>query len=230
MSSFRYETTYQKFLPFIKRPEKKSNNKKKITKQKIFMSQGEELKEKQLMSKQNKEEIRIEIPTDQLTKQINVDESEKDSKIEDKSLNKGKIQEKATNIEIEDDSSTTQIFDDYFTTENINRYEGFIKKKMKKYNLDLMDGNEENEFGIKKKKLDFRNEEILRSNLSETFRKEMPTKIKLYKCVIWRNIAPGVNEDTIKHILHRSGSQGGFVKKLAKNPALKSSKKSNENK
>jgi hypothetical protein len=44
------------------------------------------------------------------------------------------------------------------------------------------------------------------------------TKIKIYKCVLWKNIYPYVNEDTIKSFIRRSGSQlfekGGFVFKL----------------
>jgi hypothetical protein len=44
------------------------------------------------------------------------------------------------------------------------------------------------------------------------------TKIKIYKCVLWKNIYPYVTEDTIKGFIRRSGSQlfekGGFVIKL----------------
>ena len=44
------------------------------------------------------------------------------------------------------------------------------------------------------------------------------TKIKIYKCVLWKNIYPYVTEETIKGFIRRSGSQlfekGGFVIKL----------------
>ena len=135
------------------------------------------------------------------------------------------------NIRIDDDNSSGQVASEHLTSEDVNKYKSFRKKKNKKYNLDIVGQNEdENEIGISQK-IEIRHQNSLRSNLSESFLRGMPTKIKVYKCVIWRNIAPGVNEDTIKNILHRSGSQilkkGGFIVKLSKKPLLKTSKKSN---
>ncbi len=60
-------------------------------------------------------------------------------------------------------------------------------------------------------------------NISKTFKRSSlkPTKIKVFKCVVWKNTDPTIDEDTLKTILHRSGSQiferGGFVLKLPKN-------------
>ena len=231
MTSPKYETIQQKkFYKFTQNREEASNNNEEIIKrQNLFMTKAEVLKENELM-KPKKEGFKIDMISQEIqdfTKGKLVDDSEDDSKLGDKNLNKRKVHKKDMNIEIDDDDSTAQIITDYFNTEDVNKYEGFIKKKKQKYNMDLIDQNkEENEFGIKKKKLIFRNEENLKTTLSESFINGMPTKVKVYKCVIWRNIRPGVNEDTIKHILQRSGSQRGLAVNLdKKKPILKSSKK-----
>jgi len=50
------------------------------------------------------------------------------------------------------------------------------------------------------------------------------TKIKIYKCVIWKNTNPNIDENTIKNIIRRSGSQilnnGGFVINLSRHNSL----------
>ena len=53
-----------------------------------------------------------------------------------------------------------------------------------------------------------------------TSKRLLPTKVKVYKCVIYKNFDPNFNEEMIKTMLHRNGSQilenGGFVVKLPK--------------
>ena len=48
----------------------------------------------------------------------------------------------------------------------------------------------------------------------------LPTKIKIYKCLIYKNFDPNVNEETIKTAIKRNGShmfdKGGFFFKLNK--------------
>ena len=81
-----------------------------------------------------------------------------------------------------------------------------------------------NEF--KDKNNAFSQKDNLISKLSEAFQRDgLPTKIKIYKCVVWKNSDPKVNEDTIKNFIHRSGSEllnkGGFVMKLPQNKSFK---------
>ena len=222
MTSPKYETAKKnKFIRFTQTPEEAINNEVTMKKQSLFLSGTEELKENELIRKPRREDYRIEIPSQKFTKGKIEDESEEDSKFRDKGLYKGK--KIKMNIRIDDDNSSGHVASEHFTSENVNKYENFRNKRNKKYNLDLIGRNgEENEFGIKSQKIDLRHKGSLKSNLSESFLSGIPTKIKIYKCVIWRNIAPGVNEDTIKQILHRSGSQilkkGGFVVKLKKKP------------
>ena len=157
------------------------------------------------------------------------DESEEDFKFGDKGLYKRK--KIKMNIRIDDDNSNRQVTSEHFTSEDVNKYESFRNKKYKKYNLDLIGRNEgENEFGNINQKIELRHKGSLRSYLSESLLRGVPTKIKIYKCVIWRNIAPGVNEDTIRNILHRSGSQILKKEKWTKNSLLKSSNITNKDK
>ena len=110
---------------------------------------------------------------------------------------------------------------DYVDTDKFN----MIKKKKNKYRLYGSDEEEEGDYNTKKRDLTYKYNDTLISNLSESFSKGRPTKIKIFKCVVWRNVSPGVNEDTIKNILRKSGSQifekGGFVVKLPKEKAEK---------
>jgi len=215
----------KKFSRFLQTPDE-AYKEEKISKKKLFMSQTEEQKEKELIGKPRKEGYTIEIPLQKFTKGKIEDESEKSSKYGEKDeLYKGK-QKKKMNIRIEDDNSSGQVTSEHFTSEDY-KYESFRKKKNKKFNLNLIDQDEENKVFGKKKKYILRHQESLKSNLSESFLRGMPTKIKIYKCVIWRNLDPSVNTDTIKNILHRSGSQSlkkGFVVKLP-TKAIKSSLK-----
>ena len=55
------------------------------------------------------------------------------------------------------------------------------------------------------------------------------TKIKIYKCVIWKNLDSSIDEDTIQNILHRIGSHllknGGFIVKFPLAKTYKSNQK-----
>ena len=50
------------------------------------------------------------------------------------------------------------------------------------------------------------------------------TRIKIYKCVIWKNTDPNIDENTIRNMIRRSGSQilnnGGFVINLSRHNSL----------
>ena len=94
--------------------------------------------------------------------------------------------------------------------------------KKKNINIKIYSNNNtdesDNENNINKKNYRHKYSDTFSSNLSEAMLKGIPTKIKIFKCVVWKNDDPTVSEDTIKHILRRSGSQilekGGFVVKL----------------
>ena len=86
--------------------------------------------------------------------------------------------------------------------------------------------DEEDSSVFRKKNLTFKHNDTLISNLSESFlRGGRPTKIKIYKCVVYKNLDPDFNEETIKNFMRRSGSQifknGGFIVKLPQNKTYK---------
>ena len=92
-----------------------------------------------------------------------------------------------------------------------------IKKQVESYCEESDKGSD---YYIKKKKNNtVKNQSAIGSEKSIYISKRyLPTKLKIYKCVIYKNLDPDVNEDTIKSMLHRNGSQimenGGFVVKL----------------
>ena len=45
-----------------------------------------------------------------------------------------------------------------------------------------------------------------------TFKRYLATKFKIFKCVIYKNLNPNVNVESIKNMLHRNGSQGFIIK------------------
>ena len=106
--------------------------------------------------------------------------------------------------------------------------DGYIyqKKKLSKTRFDdinLLERNK-NEQEENKNNTISQNDNLI-SILSQNFREGLPTKIKIYKCVVWKNSDPTVNEESIKNFIHRSGSQllkkGGFVMKLPQNKSFK---------
>ena len=110
------------------------------------------------------------------------------------------FEKKKMNIQIDDDNSSQQISEEGAYTK-YNKKTKKLKEKGEDYN---------------KRFLTIKDSEILKSNLSESFLKG--TKIKIFKCVVWKNLDPKINEDTIRLFLRRSGSQllknGGFIMKL----------------
>ena len=98
-----------------------------------------------------------------------------------------------------------------FNTEKGNKYINIFKNKAMKY--DNRSYDDEYDFDFENKNATYKDGDYV-----EAYKKGRPTKIKIYKCVVWKNTDPSVNEDTIKSILRKSGSQifekGGFVVKL----------------
>ena len=45
-----------------------------------------------------------------------------------------------------------------------------------------------------------------------TSKRYLATKLKIFKCVIYKNLDPNVNEESIKNMLKRNGSQGFVIK------------------
>ena len=125
---------------------------------------------------------------------------------------------------------------------DINEGEDFnqfnqIKKKIKiekneeeedlinNYNTNIYEKNSydenylETDYIIKKKNKTVRHQNaLINEKPLYTSKRFLPTKLKIFKCVIYKNLDPNVNENTIKNVLHRNGSQilenGGFVIKL----------------
>ena len=107
--------------------------------------------------------------------------------------------------------------------------DGYIyqKKKLSSSRFDDIKNEQEeekyNEFKIKNN-IFIQNDNLI-SKLSRNFKEGLPTKIKVYKCVFWKNSDYNVNEESIKNFLHKSCSnffnKGGFVMKLPKNKSFK---------
>ena len=123
------------------------------------------------------------------------------------------------NIKLDEDNSSQ-----YLDEEDM--YNKF-RKKVNKFASELKEQKEGEDY-YNKKSLSIKHQNTIKSNLSESFLKG--TKIKIYKCVVWKSLDPKINEDTIRLLLRRSGSQllknGGFVMKL---PQKKKAYKTNIN-
>ena len=107
--------------------------------------------------------------------------------------------------------------------EEDSKFEGRIKaQRISRKESDLFTKDEKDMFRRKLyEDYDYsRKQEGIISKLAETFQREggVPTKIQIYKCVVWKNTDPSLDEETIKKMIHRSGSQifnrGGFIVKL----------------
>ena len=109
---------------------------------------------------------------------------------------------------------------------NENRIISSYDKKSNKFNKSPSEENLLSYDNIKKTYsinqnvgFDFNNGTITVGNI-----RGKSTKIKIYKCVIWKNTNPNIDENTIKNMIRRSGSQilnnGGFVINLSRNNSL----------
>ena len=109
---------------------------------------------------------------------------------------------------------------------NENRIISSYGKKSNKFNKSPSEENLLSYDNIKKTYsinqnvgFDFNNGTITVGNI-----RGKSTKIKIYKCVIWKNTNPNIDENTIKNMIRRSGSQilnnGGFVINLSRNNSL----------
>jgi hypothetical protein len=104
----------------------------------------------------------------------------------------------------------------YITKKNDYMNLGFDDDEMSK-EIEGMDDKKRFSFRTDNYKTNtYKNEDSI--NQSKTFKKGRPTKVKVFKCVVWKNTDPTIDEETIKNFLHRSGSQifqrGGFLLKL----------------
>ena len=94
---------------------------------------------------------------------------------------------------------------------NINIYEKKIIKKKLEDNHD--DFDKETDFYIKKKNKTVKHQNSISSEKQiYTSKRYLPTKLKIFKCVIYKNLDPNVNEESIKNMLKRNGSQGFVIK------------------
>ena len=94
---------------------------------------------------------------------------------------------------------------------NINIYEKKIIKKKLENNYD--DKDKETDFYIKKKNKTLKHQNSISSEKQiYTSKRYLATKLKIFKCVIYKNLDPNVNEESIKNMLHRNGSQGFVIK------------------
>jgi hypothetical protein len=219
-----------------KRLERERREKEKLDKLKsaeeenkfnrIFMRQNKEGAGKDLLFEPKKEEYRIEIPKKsgfgfgKYKKIKNLEEEE--SKYSDKDGLKGKLKKKL-NIRIDDENGQVMGEEDKFST-------SFKSKKFKSLRKDSYEKDDESDYYNRRmRNLTYKHEDILKGNLSESFINGKPTKIKIYRCVIWKNLDPKINEDTIRLLLRRSGSHifrnGGFVMKLPQSKSLIKSNK-----
>ena len=97
-----------------------------------------------------------------------------------------------------------------------------MKKKIIRKEMDNNSYDEnylETDYKVKKKNKTVRHQNaLINEKPLYTSKRFLPTKLKIFKCVIYKNLDPNVNENTIKNVLHRNGSQilenGGFVIKL----------------
>ena len=109
-------------------------------------------------------------------------------------------------------------FSKYNTNNNINIYEKkIIKKKLENnYENNYDDIDKESDYYIKRKNKTLKHQNSISSDKPiYTSKRYLATKLKIFKCVIYKNLDPNVNEESIKNMLHRNGSQG-FVIKLPK--------------
>ena len=120
-------------------------------------------------------------------------------------------------LRIEKNEDEEDLTDNYST----NIYE----KKIVKKEIDNNSFDEkyiDTDYVVKKKNKTVRHQTAINAEKPlYTSKRYLPTKLKIFKCVIYKNLDPNVDETTIKTMLHRNGSQimenGGFVIKL-KNP------------
>ena len=171
--------------------------------------------------KYKKERLRTEVADEEDRKRSgNINE---DEDLDNLLFNGKKYGKKKISIDLDDDNLKRKYNEDEGLYDN-DKFNSFKKHKGKKNIEQWEDDN--NLFS--KRNLTFKYSDTLMSNLSASLLKGMPTKIKIFKCVVWKNNDPTISEDTIKHILHRSGSQilerGGFVIKLPKEKVEKLNK------
>ena len=102
-----------------------------------------------------------------------------------------------------------------------------MKKKIIKKRLDKSYNEEdkESDYATKKKNLTVKHQTSITSDKPVyTSKRYLATKLKIYKCVIYKNMDPNMDEGDIKKMLHRNGSQimenGGFIIKLPNNKGL----------
>ena len=217
-------TGKRKYSNFISQsPNLSSMKKGEKSLKNVFTKKNLESMKKGILGDPKKEEYRIEIPKKSeisfkktKNEKIRTEDSEKEFNYtyRNKKL-KGKIYLKnKLNNKIYDDSKNRQII---VKNKNINKYKNNLNEGEDDY-------EDEDFYELINKNHKYQN--TLTSNLSESFIKGRKTKIKIYKCVIWKNFDSSIDEETIQNILHRSGSHllknGGFIVKFQHTKTYKS--------
>ena len=180
-----------------------------------------------MLGEPKKEEYRIEMPFKKSKKEKKgmEDQEEVSSYTDREAKLKERMAKKKINIK-------TDFYNKNEEEEESETYDSKYKSKRNKkkyinyFDEDNEEGEEYDYYKSKMRNLKIRNKSTLQSHLSESFIKGVPTKIKIYKCVVWKNTDPTIDEETIKHILHRNNSQllkhGGFIVKLPQTRTYKS--------
>ena len=184
------------------------------------------MKEKEInveIEKKRSDEFSKENSAEDSTKRIYVKKNKKfQQEQEDKNREEEKSEEKKEEVVEGEQFSSKRFKKNRFgkkdigvlktdTNDNLGLYgRKFIPKEIELTDDEDDKKNISSEF---KNVIDFRN-----SIISLGMSRGKSTKIKIYKCVVWKNYDPNVNEKTIENFIRRSGSQifekGGFIMKL----------------
>jgi hypothetical protein len=191
----------------------------------LFKKKRQEAIEKGTLGEPKKEEYRIEMPFKKSKKEkIEMEEQEEISSYTDREEKlKERMAKQKVNIKTDyynkNEEEESETYDSKYKSKR-------NKKKFINYSEDDNEEGEEDYYLSKMRNLKIRNKSTLQNNLSESYIKGLPTKIKIYKCVVWKNNDPTIDEETIKHILRRNNSlllkHGGFIVKLPQTKTFKS--------
>ena len=183
----------------MEREKKELERQEKLEKERQLIEEIERMqKEKQRQLELEKEAQR----KSQLESKNNLNEIKEEQNENEERIKVRKVSRKESDLTYEDGNDK---FVNLFKNKKMNKYGKSWKEKDEEYDYNNLTVKDQNS---------------IISKLTESFQKGVgrPTKIKIYKCVVWKNTDPTIDEETIKKMLHRSGSQifkrGGFVVKL----------------
>ena len=219
----KYEARH-KFRRFVQNPEEEEIKKEDIKETEInilqkpiknlYITKNHEIMQRNHSEEEiNKEEIKTETRHSKILSDSN--------RAEDDSINRKMIYQKKIFSRIDnEDKKEPNLYEE---NKYVRKFKDIV---VDNYQYTENEKDEEDSSVFRKKNLTVKHNDTLVSNLSESYlRGSMPTKIKIYRCVIYKNLDPNVNEDTIKNLMRRSGSQiftnGGFIVKLPQNKTYK---------